>query len=373
MTIVVQSISVTLGPRRYKLKHAMKELRHFLLALIVSCSISQNLLGEQSAEDDPFRLNTEERAIPADERAELQAKLDSYRKVGTPIKVFLLVALKPDEGYYTWCSVGKGRWVELGSFEPSMLDELETCPRRVCLECEVQDLAVGLKFEQESGQSWTTFYHPHPDLGIDFEGHGDLYMPKFHAAIWQLLCDKMNTEQRLEGELSDKTPLFSAVDEQSLETVQNILSHGGDPNERNAVGTPVLCCAAHERSPEIVDFLIRAGARVNDADPYGGTPLMYARDAETLSILLKNGANPNQKMQGGLTPLMILCQRDLDEEDVLAAVKILLENGANANETDDAGMTARAYAERCGYDGVADFLIRAAHQRCPVRGLREAQ
>ena len=67
-------------------------------------------------------------------------------------------------------------------------------------------------------------------------------------------------------------------------------------------------CAIHS---EAVEPLIAAGARVNDADVSGSTPLMYAvstlqpgETARTVQILLKHGANPRMRDKKGCTALM---------------------------------------------------------------------
>lgn len=85
--------------------------------------------------------------------------------------------------------------------------------------------------------------------------------------------------------------------------VKALLENGANPN---AVMSPpkdpnqtytALHSAAQESNNEIVDLLIRAGAKVNAATGYGETPLisaaLYGNDS-TVNVLLQHGADKSK-------------------------------------------------------------------------------
>jgi len=61
-------------------------------------------------------------------------------------------------------------------------------------------------------------------------------------------------------------------------------------------------------TPELVQNAISGGARVDDRDKYGRTPLMFAAryntNAAVLMVLLEAGAQVNERDKGNRTPLM---------------------------------------------------------------------
>jgi hypothetical protein len=80
--------------------------------------------------------------------------------------------------------------------------------------------------------------------------------------------------------------------------VRCLLSHGaranGIRNEKIAFDPPLICAArSGMSSPQILDLLIQSGADVNQSDNEGTTPLLAARGAgldELVNTLLRAGA-----------------------------------------------------------------------------------
>jgi ankyrin repeat protein len=111
----------------------------------------------------------------------------------------------------------------------------------------------------------------------------------------------------------------------------------------------------------VLERLVKAGARL-DADPYRGTPLIWAavcNRTETIAWLLDRGANINGKATfggpahgQGITALHLAAQRGH-----LPAVKLLVERGADRSIQDDLYQsTAEGAATYFGQNEVRDYL-----------------
>lgn len=111
----------------------------------------------------------------------------------------------------------------------------------------------------------------------------------------------------------------------------------------------------------VPDRLLRAGAHI-DADPYRGTPLIWAAACdrtEAAAWLLDHGADVNQKATfGGLTHGQGITALHLAAQSGhLAMVKLLLERGADRFVKDDLyGATPEMSADYFGQAAVRDYL-----------------
>lgn len=129
-----------------------------------------------------------------------------------------------------------------------------------------------------------------------------------------------------------------------------LLKRGAD---MNAGGRAPIQLAAFHNQPQSLAVLIRAGARVNQADERGFAPLHWAAvggATEAASLLLKNKADVNQAVapaaqqqgqmgpdRGGLTGDTPLHLAALCGETNI--VQLLLKSGANANALNAAQLT----------------------------------
>lgn len=87
--------------------------------------------------------------------------------------------------------------------------------------------------------------------------------------------------------------------------------------------------AAREGHPEAAQWLINAGANVNQTDMFGRTALYLAtesRDHKTMTVLLNAGADPDMITSFGSSPLLSAVQNN-DRP----AIKLLLEHAADIN------------------------------------------
>jgi ankyrin repeat protein len=97
-------------------------------------------------------------------------------------------------------------------------------------------------------------------------------------------------------------------------------------------------------APEKVQAAIAAGAKVDEADEDGWSPLMYAAarnpGAKVITVLLKAGASIDYQDPDGWTPLMAAAKNNRNP----AVIMTLLNAGANGKLTSKEGKTAFDYA-----------------------------
>ena len=109
-------------------------------------------------------------------------------------------------------------------------------------------------------------------------------------------------------------------------------------------GLTALVFAAREGDLESAEYLLRAGADVNQTTEYGWTPLLTAtnnRHYQLGSLLIDWGADVNAPNKGGWTPLYLATDnRNIEggdypvpkaDMDHLAFIRLLLDHGANVN------------------------------------------
>jgi len=121
-------------------------------------------------------------------------------------------------------------------------------------------------------------------------------------------------------------PMYWAAIQENFEIAEYLINNGADVNAitPRKSETPVSC-AAEFGHPEILEFLVAHGARVDVIDDWGNTPLHYAvspvfeRPIESsqrhkvIEILLKNDIDINQKNNEGKTALDLAQQRNRPE------------------------------------------------------------
>lgn len=135
---------------------------------------------------------------------------------------------------------------------------------------------------------------------------------------------------------------------------------GPEPHAVNSYSpdgwTPLHLAAAFS-TPEAVDLLLKAGAKVDavSKNPQNNQPLHAAmalgRNPETIKLLLAAGANPNATQTAGFTPIFSAAtanRKDLAE--------LLIGAGAHAQVRSDHGKTPADFARERGYEELADWL-----------------
>jgi hypothetical protein len=101
-----------------------------------------------------------------------------------------------------------------------------------------------------------------------------------------------------------------------LEAVKLFLEAGYDVNSK-ANGTPAIVNAATSSHPDVVIYLIKAGADVNAVDDINCTALMRAAEkcgmTEAVRALLKAGAQTDVRAAGGATALDLATYANCEE------------------------------------------------------------
>jgi ankyrin repeat protein len=95
------------------------------------------------------------------------------------------------------------------------------------------------------------------------------------------------------------TPLYEAVMDNRIETVQKLIELNADVNTKDSNDDTLLHKAAQRGSKEIVQILLDKGLWVDVSDKLGATPLHYAvlnNHVAVAEVLLAKGANVNAKL-----------------------------------------------------------------------------
>ena len=200
-----------------------------------------------------------------------------------------------------------------------------------------------------------------------------------HAACLPFLVDRdaLTISANKQGLL----PIHTAVLTGSLELLHRLVEVASWPQERGGGDlTPVSLvnlrtCAgitndgAFDRTPlhistdeEVTAFLIKHGARLEDQDSEGNTPLLVACE-KCLYLhaieLLDSGASVNQSnWSTGVTPIMNvanfnnikgnICDNCIPEEDIHGLFNDLLDRGADCAVLDNKNMSSLHYACKSG-------------------------
>jgi ankyrin repeat protein len=121
-----------------------------------------------------------------------------------------------------------------------------------------------------------------------------------------------NADLQIENE-RNQTPLLLAVEYDNPFIIRLIVEAGADPNHKNSFKvTPLQMAISRGSSVETLSTLLKAGAKINDADEDGNTPLHDAvvklgkqsKVLEVITTLLKAGADVHAKNSRGNTPLL---------------------------------------------------------------------
>ena len=99
--------------------------------------------------------------------------------------------------------------------------------------------------------------------------------------------------------------------------VRNALESGAKVEDRDEDGeTPLIYAAVSNQDPVVISILTKAGAAVDEQDNDGNTPLMGAArnngNPEIVSALLKAGAAIEGRNKSGKTALMYAAEHNLN-------------------------------------------------------------
>ncbi|ELZ87736.1 ankyrin repeat-containing protein [Haloferax elongans ATCC BAA-1513] len=112
------------------------------------------------------------------------------------------------------------------------------------------------------------------------------------------------------GHRSDNgsTLLHKAASVGNDQMVEELLSHGINPDIQNQGGKTALHLAVDEGHRNVIKTLVLGGADLNIQDNSGTVPilkLIYRGDVELATLMVENGADPEIETDGGVSPLDI--------------------------------------------------------------------
>lgn len=215
---------------------------------------------------------------------------------------------------------------------------------------------------------------------LDLEAHGSGGTPLITALFWghREVADLLGRHSVAPGNLRAAAGLGSHdLIEKCFQSERTLAPaafaargfyrpHSGFPNWRPSpnpqeVLDEALVWASKAGRTEVLPRLVQAGARL-DADPYRGTPLIWAavrNRIETADWLIDHGATVNLKATfggpthgQGVTALHMAAQ-----SGHLSMVRLLIERGADPTITDDLHHgDAEGHANHFGQTAVLDYL-----------------
>ncbi|XHF99542.1 hypothetical protein AWENTII_003041 [Aspergillus wentii] len=156
----------------------------------------------------------------------------------------------------------------------------------------------------------------------------------------------------------EETALHLAMHQRSVDKLKMLIDRGADINAQNADGDTVLHLAITKGcSIDTLDLLIARGVNAELQGRYGRTALQYAitLDREdTARFLLQKGAKPNNQDYDGRSPL----------HSAIAATRVsssfismLIKAGADVNQRDSKGLTPLHEAVRLSRGNTIAFLV----------------
>ena len=180
------------------------------------------------------------------------------------------------------------------------------------------------------------------------------------------------------------TALLQACFAGDIEVVRMLLEKGADVNGADKGGNTALSNAAGSDDVTLVKLLLSRGANVNSANSFAGkvkfgpialvnlTPLMFAAphcSPQMVKTLLDAGAKVNETDIRGMTPLMLAVGSDNQNVEV---VKLLIAAKSDVNKKSAAGETALDWALKFNNPAVLATLrgagaTTAAVYSAPVR------
>ncbi|EKP05749.1 ankyrin repeat protein [Leptospira kirschneri str. 2008720114] len=116
----------------------------------------------------------------------------------------------------------------------------------------------------------------------------------------------------MKGELNrnmDTAVLFEAIREENLTAMKKLLDEGCDPSSYEEKGyNNALSLAAYMRQPEMIEYLIQKGARINDRTKGGRIALhnaVWQYNKRSVELLLEAGADVHAADQSNWTPIWL--------------------------------------------------------------------
>lgn len=179
--------------------------------------------------------------------------------------------------------------------------------------------------------------------GADFNAKNwETLTPLHRAAVRgstdtaKVLIDRGANMEAREGH-RDFTPLHRAIFNggsgpnthyDCLETAKLLIERGSDVNAETKHGQTPLTMAIEWKLPQIVDLLLKKGAKISGYDGYPALhrAVMAGLPTEITRLLKESGTDIDAKDKNGHTPLLVAIRYNNSD-----AAKLFIEHGANVN------------------------------------------
>ncbi len=161
----------------------------------------------------------------------------------------------------------------------------------------------------------------------------------------------------LAGAAQAETSLIAAVKAGDTPAAVALIDQRSDVNAADPDGTSVLHWAVYKDNAEVVQKLLKAGAKAATKNDYGATPLSEAAvvgNVTVLEALLKAGANVDETNADGQTALMVVARTSNVD-----AAQLLLKRGADVNAKEAwRGQTALMWAVAQSQPAMVALLVK---------------
>ncbi|PVD29769.1 hypothetical protein C0Q70_09026 [Pomacea canaliculata] len=149
------------------------------------------------------------------------------------------------------------------------------------------------------------------------------------------------------------TPLWCAAVADHIDVVESLIKHGADLNSQSDTGSTPVRSACYMTNIEVVKRLVEAGADIHLPNMNGGTCLINSvQSPELCEFLIKHGARVNDRDKSNNLALHYAIR-----EDRLDTVKLLVEYGSDYNAKNDYNDNALQTAALRGYEDIVEYLI----------------
>ena len=160
--------------------------------------------------------------------------------------------------------------------------------------------------------------------------------------------------------------LADAVVEKDTSKIENLLQSGVDINTQhpNSGTTVLMIASSYYYYDDMVEFLIRKGAKLDLQDSEGRTALLWAASNSfpNAKILVANGAKVNIAANDGMTPFLQATLGVSSGKVSIELCDLLRKKGANINaalsKQNAKGWTALHYASVNGDVELVKYLVK---------------
>ncbi len=349
-------------------------MRRKIGSLLFICFFWCSVADARALDDELINAVDRKDVMSAQELIHLGADVDARDGLGFPV---LMTAARRGSLALVKLLIDNGADVDLEAQDPYFIDFSGATALMWAAEDGHLDIVEFLLDNGADVYFWSQTFIPTALLRAAVNGRTEV--------VRSLLDHGADVEQSVDG----KTALFFAAREGDEDTVRLLLDYGADVHakQREVIFGPwrpkgqekllyvssILMQAAQEGNYAVMHMLLDKGAKVNEVDSCGVSPLMFAvyrGHTEVARLLLNEGAAPNIKAFKRKDLSDTLCGKYPETTALVLSARyshateiarMLLAKGADINSVDDRGWTALMHACDKGYtDMVRLFLQKGA-------------